>query len=245
MKITIFNGSPRAERGNTHFIVAEFLKGAQEAGAEVENIFLAEKEINPCNACYTCWMDTPGECTTQDDMEGLFQKVISSDVLGFATPLYVDNVTGLMKNFMDRLIPLADPHFEKDENRESRHLRRYDKPTKIIAISTCGFPEQSHFQVLRVFFQRIARNLNCELAAEIYRGGGGILQSRDPSFQPFLESYKQLLRTAGKEVVLNSKLSEDTMAQLEKPLIPIPDFAEEYRKRANKMVDERLSKLDK
>jgi multimeric flavodoxin WrbA len=245
MKITIFNGSPRAERGNTHLMVAEFLKGAKEAGAEVENIFLTGKEINPCKACYSCWMDTSGKCTTQDDMDELFQTVVSSDVLGFATPLYVDNVTGLMKNFMDRLIPLADPHFEKDENGESRHLRKYDKPTKIIAISSCGFPEQSHFQVLRVLFRRIARNLSCELTAEIYRGGGGILQSREPSLQPFLESYKQLLRTAGKEVVLNSKLSEDTMVQLEKPLIPMLNFAEEYRKRANKMVDERLAKLDK
>ncbi len=245
MKITIFNGSPRAERGNTHFMVTEFAKGAQEAGAEVENIFLAGKEIKPCNACYACWMETPGECTTQDDMEGLFQKVISSDVLGFATPLYVDNVSGLMKNFMDRLIPLADPHFARDENGESRHPRKYDKPNQIIVISSCGFPEQSHFQVLRVLFRRMARNFSAKLAAEIYRGGGGILQSHDPSFQPYLESYKQLLQTAGKEVVLNSNLSEDTMAQLEKPLIPMPNFVDEYRKRANKMFDERLAKLDR
>jgi len=245
MKITIFNGSPRAERGNTHLVVAEFLKGVREAGAEVENVFLAGKEINPCKACYSCWLETPGDCTTQDDMNELFQKVISSDVLGFATPLYVDNVSGMMKNFMDRLIPLADPHFETDENGESRHRRQFDKPNKIIAISNCGFPEQSHFEVLRVLFRRIARNLSCELSAEIYRGGGSILQSRDPSFQPFLESYKQLLRTAGKEVVTNSKLSEDTVAQLEKPIVPIPNFAEEYRKRANKMVDERLEKRDR
>lgn len=245
MKITVFNGSPNAERGNTHVIVAEFLKGAKEAGAMVENIFLAGKEINPCNACYTCWIGTPGQCAQQDDMDELLQKVISSDVLGFATPLYVDNVTGLMKNFMDRLIPIADPHFEKDEYGESRHLRRYDKPTKLIAISSCGFPEQNHFQVLRVLFRRIARNLSCELIAEIYRGGGAILRSPVPTFQPALENYKHLLRMAGKEVVLNSKLSDDTITQLEKPFLPIPNFADEYMKRANQMFDERLSKLGK
>jgi multimeric flavodoxin WrbA len=244
MKITIFNGSPKAERGNTHVMVEAFLQGAKEAGAEVENVFLAQKQITPCNGCYACWMKTPGQCAFQDDMDELLQKVISSDILGFATPLYVDNVTGLMKNFMDRLIPIADPHFEKDENGESRHLRKYDKPTKIIAISSCGFPEQSHFQVLRVLFRRIARNLSCELIAEIYRGGGGILQSHDPSLQPFLENYKRLLQTAGKEVVAGSKLSDDTIAQLEKPLIPMPNFADEYIKRANQMCDERLSKKD-
>jgi multimeric flavodoxin WrbA len=244
MKITVFNGSPKAERGNTHWMVTEFLKGAKEAGAEVENIFLAGKEIHPCKACYSCWMKTPGKCATRDDMEELFQKVISSDVLGFATPLYVDNVTGMMKNFMDRLIPLADPHFETDQNGESRHLRKHEKPRKFAVISSCGFPEQSHFQVLRVLFKRIARNLSGELVAEIYRGGGGVLEDRKLfPLPPHLESYAKLLQTAGKEVVLNSKLSEETKALLEKPPIPTPNFAEDYRREANKLFDERLKKL--
>ncbi|MGB8656675.1 MAG: flavodoxin family protein [Candidatus Zixiibacteriota bacterium] len=245
MKITVFNGSPNAERGNTHVMVEAFLQGAKEAGAEVENVFLAQKQITPCNGCYACWMKTPGQCAFQDDMDELLPKFVSSSIVGFATPLYVDNVTGLMKNFMDRLIPIGDPHIEKDEHGESRHVKRYDKPTKLIAISNCGFPEQSHFQVLRVLFRRIARNLSCELIAEIYRGAGAILRSPEPILQQFLESYKQLLRTAGKEVVTGSKLSDDTIAQLEKPLIPMPNFADEYMKRANRMYDERLSKLDK
>jgi multimeric flavodoxin WrbA len=244
MKITVFNGSPKAERGNTHWMVTEFLKGAKEAGAEAENIFLASKEIHPCKACYSCWLKTPGKCATKDDMEELFQKIIFSDVLVFATPLYVDNVTGPMKNFMDRLIPLADPHFETDENWESRHSRKHEKPRKFAIISSCGFPEQSHFQVLRILFKRIARNLSGELVAEIYRGGAGVLEDRKLSpLPPYLESYGKLLQTAGKEVVLNSQLSEETKVLLEKSLVPIPNFAEEYRKRANKMFNERLKEL--
>jgi multimeric flavodoxin WrbA len=164
-------------------------------------------------------------------------------VLVFATPLYVDNVTGPMKTFMDRLIPLADPHFETDENGETRHSRKHEKPRKFAVISSCGFPEQSHFQVLRVLFKRIARNLSGELVAEIYRGGAGVLEDRKLSpLPPYLESYSKLLQTAGKEVVLNSKLSEETKALLEKPMFPMPKFAEDYRKEANELFDERLSK---
>lgn len=122
-------------------------------------------------------------------------KVIASDIVGFATPLYVDNVTGVMKNFMDRLIPLGDPHWEKDEHGECRHVKRHEKPTKIVASANCGFPEQSHFQVLRVLFKRIARNFHCELVAEIYRGGGALLRSPEPAFQPLIERLSKLNRS--------------------------------------------------
>ena len=167
MKITVFNGSPRGEKGNTNFIVKEFLKGAIEAGAETENIFLVKHKITHCLGCFNCWEKTPGKCVINDDMNNLLGKFINSDVVVFATPLYVDNVSGIMKNFMDRLIPLGDPHFTKDEKGETRHLKGYNSSPKIVVISNCGFPENSHFQVLRLLFRRIARNFHTEIVLEL------------------------------------------------------------------------------
>ena len=222
MKITVFNGSPRGANGNTHFIVKEFAKGAEEAGAEVENVFLVTKTIGHCRGCFSCWVVTPGKCVIEDDMTDLLQRVTGSDVIVFATPLYVDNVSGLMKNFMDRLIPLADPHFSRDENGECRHLGRGDVnlPRKIAVISNSGFPEQSHFQVLRLLFRRIARSFSAELVGEIYRGAGELLGTRNVLLKALFIGYKRLLRKAGRELVENGRISEETMKQLEKPLIP-------------------------
>lgn len=236
MKITVFNSSPRAEKGNTNIMVESFLEGATEAGAEVENIFLAHKKIGHCRGCFTCWTKTPGKCVIKDDMEGLIPKLFSADIVVLATPLYVDNVSGIMKDFLDRLIPAGDPHFEKDENGETRHVAKFAKIPKLMIISNCGFPEQTHFQVIHHYFQRVARNFQTRVIAEIYRGEGEILKFDSLILKPLIWKYKSLLKKAGKEVVKDLKLSEDTIKELEKPIISYDKYLEE----GNKSWDKKL-----
>lgn len=239
MKITAFNGSPRAERGNTNIMVDAFLEGAKEAGADTENVFLVHKRIEHCRGCFTCWTKTPGKCVYKDDVADLITKIFNSDIMVVATPLYVDNVTGIMKNFLDRLIPASDPHFEKDEHGESRHVLKFQKIPKLVIVSNCGFPEQTHFQVLHHYFQRVARNLHTEVIAEIYRGEGELLKSDSLILKPIIWSYKRLLKKAGKEVVQSLKLSEETIKELEKPLISY----DLYLKKGNEYWDKELNKL--
>ena len=241
MNVTVFNGSPQADHGNTHVMVKAFLQGARDAGAAVENVFLADYEIKPCRGCFTCWVGSPGVCVQDDDMRELLPKVAAADMLVFATPLYVDNVSGIMKTFMDRLIPLVDPHFEQDERGEYRHVRKQQLAPSIAAIANCGFAEQSHFQVLRLLFQRVARNLHGELIAEVYRGGGGLLQSTDPAVQAAVDGYLQVVRQAGREAVSLHALAPETAARLEQPLLPIPNFADVYMQGANEMWDHALA----
>jgi multimeric flavodoxin WrbA len=151
-------------------------------------------------------------------MAELLPKLQSSDLVVFATPLFVDNVTGIMKSFMDRMIPVADPYFEKDAGGECRH-KTTGKVPKIMVLSNCGFPEQSHFQVLRLLFRRIARNMSTELVGEIYRGGGTILGEKSFWLWMPIRRYKSLLRKAGEEVVKGGRISAKLQEELEKPLI--------------------------
>lgn len=237
MKITVFNGSPRAERGNTCIMVEEFSKGAQKAGADVEHVFLVKKEISHCRGCFSCWGTSPGKCVIDDDMKELLEKFIESDIVVFATPVYVDNVTGVTKQFMDRLLPLLDPHMETDDQGESVHRKRFEKYPRIVVMSNCGYPEQSHFQVLPLFFRRVARNLHSEVIAEIYRGAGELLSVDHPGLETVLTAYRKLLQKAGKEIVLKSCISEETKKAMEEPLIP----HEQYRGNVNKGFDKVLS----
>lgn len=239
MKVRVFNGSPRGERSNTHYMVKEFLKGSEDAGAQVENIFLSEKRFSDCKGCFGCWIKTPGKCVIKDDMGELRKKFMGSDIAVMATPVYVDGVTGIMKRFMDRMIPVVDPHFTKDDNGETRHVPRYEKYPKIVVISNCGFPDIDHFQVVSHHYRRMSRNMHSEVIGEIYRTMGPILEYSNPIVEPMRMKYRKLLREAGKEIVKEGGLSDGLRKKLEEPIVP-PQM---YFNGANKGFDSQLKKI--
>ena len=102
MKILAINGSPRGKKSNTDRILQPFLAGAREAGAETETVYLKEHKINYCLGCFNCWTVTPGVCVQKDDMAALLEKIRGVDMLIYASPLYIFNVTAQMKTFLDR-----------------------------------------------------------------------------------------------------------------------------------------------
>ena len=220
MKLTVFNGSPRGKTGTTNVLVESFLAGASEAGAETENVFLVEKEVKHCLGCIACWVKTPGKCVQNDDMGVLIDKFMGSDISIFATPIHIDNVSGILKNFIDRLIPTRMPYFEIHNDGETRHLNRYDRQPKIMMISSCGYPEQSQFQVIRLWLKRFSRNFDMEVVGEIYRSWGWLLKAESKQLESKIHDYRKLIVKAGREVAENLKLSAETSAELEKPILP-------------------------
>ena len=102
-KVLILSGSPR-KGGNSDILCDEFARGAQEAGNEVEKIRVASKKIHPCSACYYC-RDHGGACVHKDDMAEVLQKMIDSDVLVLATPVYFYSMDGQLKTLIDRTLP--------------------------------------------------------------------------------------------------------------------------------------------
>ena len=92
-------GSPR-RGGNTHILVDEILRGAQDAGAEVEKSDLTQLEIAPCRACDVC--RRTGKCVHEDDFPPLYERMKSSDIWVFGSPIYWWGPTAQFKAFLDR-----------------------------------------------------------------------------------------------------------------------------------------------
>ncbi len=101
VKIAAVVGSPRGIRSRTRRLAGLVLAGAEEAGAEVDLIELADLQIVPCLACESCSLD--GTCVFADDFSAAYDRMLDADGLVFASPVYVDNVSGQMKVFIDRL----------------------------------------------------------------------------------------------------------------------------------------------
>jgi len=107
MKILGVSGSPR--KGNTEWMVERVLEAAWGAGVETELILLRKVDVEICCGCLTCEVGRdrkPGVCVIKDDMQPLLAKMLAADGIVFGTPVYFYMLSALLKNFMDRTVPI-------------------------------------------------------------------------------------------------------------------------------------------
>ena len=104
MNVCILMGSPRKE-GNTAALVKPFCEELQKGGATIAVHWLYELEIRPCLACRACQKDwTIFGCAQKDDGQMLFDRLMTADLIVFATPIYSWYCTPPMKALMDRMV---------------------------------------------------------------------------------------------------------------------------------------------
>ena len=100
--VVILSASQR-RNGNSDILCDEFMKGATEAGHDVEKIFLADKNIKYCTGCGVC--NTTHECVQKDDMKEILVKLLKADVIVMASPVYFYTINAQMKTLIDRIVP--------------------------------------------------------------------------------------------------------------------------------------------
>ena len=101
-KVLILAGSPR-KNGNSAALCQEFARGAKEACNDVELIYLRDKKIGYCFACYYC-KDHDGVCVIKDDMAEILDKMNAADIIVMASPVYFYSIDAQMKALIDRTV---------------------------------------------------------------------------------------------------------------------------------------------
>lgn len=133
MRVLGILGSPRKE-GNTDKLLDEALKGAKNAGAEVEKIYIGELEVAPCEACDDCLRT--GKCSIQDDMQPIYEMLLNYDAVVLASPIYFYGLTAQVKALIDRCQALWHRKYT---------LKRSPKTKRALFISTSGGHGQKIF----------------------------------------------------------------------------------------------------
>ena len=176
MKILMINGSPQGVNSSSKIMLSALVRDVQNEH-EIVNITLAEKELYPCRGCYSCWANNRG-CVIEDDFSGIIKSAENTDLIVFATPVYFGNVSGLFKNFIDRLTSTGNPHADV----------KLGAP-KFVMVANCGFPDEKQFEVISLWINKFVASMRSELLGEYYFPAGKRLKDEnDEQAQLYLQN---------------------------------------------------------
>lgn len=104
MTVLGISGSMRKD-GNTSQLIQTTLNRCRAEGIDTEFITLSGKVIKPCIGCEKCKKERI--CTIQnDDWAAIIEKVLGCEILILGSPTYYYDVSGQLKNFIDRTYSL-------------------------------------------------------------------------------------------------------------------------------------------
>ena len=144
-KIIILNGSPR-KNGNTSALTAQFKKGAEETGHVVTEFHLGSMKIGGCLGCWHGGKDTDSPCVQKDDVNIIRKKLLASDMVVFATPLYYYGMTAQLKTVVDRFCAY-------NSSLNSRHL-------KSALLTVAWNADDWTFDALEAHYKTLVRYIN-------------------------------------------------------------------------------------
>jgi multimeric flavodoxin WrbA len=102
MKITTLLGSAK-KKGNTATVLGWVNNELQSLGHDVEVIYLNNKSIGGCLGCAKC-REYPNQiaCVQKDDAIDIMEKMIASDAVLYASPIYFWGFSAQLKALIDR-----------------------------------------------------------------------------------------------------------------------------------------------
>ncbi len=132
MKVIGFVGSPR-KNGNIDVLVQQVLQGASAAEAETKIFYLNELDFKGCQGCNFCKVNN--RCGLQDDMTSLYDEIANAGAIVIGSPVYIGQVSGQTKLFLDRWYAFMNPDFST----------RLEKGKKAALIFSQANPNAEHF----------------------------------------------------------------------------------------------------
>ena len=156
MKIAVLEGSPN-KKGSSDMLAEQFIKGAREAGHEIEIFDAAHANIRPCTGCIRCGYEGP--CVQHDDVEKARSLILSADMVVFVTPLYYYGMSAQLKTLVDRFCAF-------NSSIQRKHM-------KSAIISVAWNSDGWTFEALEAHYKTLVRYLNFTDMGAVWGKGCG------------------------------------------------------------------------
>jgi len=155
-------GSAR-KKGNTATLLRDVLNAA---GMESELVFLSDLTIGFCTGCLSC-VKNRGVCIKDDDMKGLLGKMIAAQAIVLGSPNYYYDVSGLMKNMIDRSISSSYRGVGEYTGMEWHGWRPFFDKVGGVVICQAAFGAEKAVETLKCFAEYSGLKLLGEVIASV------------------------------------------------------------------------------
>lgn len=127
-------------------------------------ISLSEKNIKYCLGCSSCINELENFCVINDDMQELYINMIKADKIIIASPIYMNHITGILKNVIDRLNPFSNHGNLKDKKIYLITIGQIDEEENREVADTIKeyFEDISEFMEFEFYFVRNLTSGNVE-----------------------------------------------------------------------------------
>lgn len=226
-RVVAFNGSTRLERGNTEALMAPFLDGMRDAGAEVEHFYTARLEVGDCLGEFHCWSKVLGQCIQRDQMDELLPKLREADIMVLGIPRYVP-LPSAMQAFLNRLMPLVEPDLVFRDGRTAARPAEGVRLSRIALVTVSGWWEVENMDLVVDIVREMAADFGMEFSGALRRPHAYYMRG---------EAGREVLdaaRRCGHDLVAKGRMSDDDLATVSRPLVSM----EEDIARANESLRE-------
>jgi len=163
MLVTTLLGSSK-KKGNTATVLGWIEEELKCTGNEVDPIYLNNKAIGGCLGCAKC-REKPDEiaCAQKDDAIDILKRMISSDAVLFASPVYFWGFSSQIKTLIDRTYSLVTNYHKPGHTSLMRGKR--------VGLLVTGADDfRDNAEGMFTAFDRYADFLLAEKSGELYVG---------------------------------------------------------------------------
>jgi len=160
MKVMTILGSPR-KNGNTAKALGWVEEHLRSKGHHVVRVNIADCDLKGCRECYTC--QEPHDelnCPTDDDAKAVFEQMIASDIVVFASPLFCWDFPAQMK-------PLIDRHFCLATGFGTPQHRSLIEGKRVALLVTAGGPVEDNADLIVEVFNRVSAFTRTRIVARL------------------------------------------------------------------------------